>query len=317
MSSTACSPSEPAASALRERGVALVTVLLIVAIAAALSAQVLWRGQVWARQVENLRNAAQAEAIAQGALAWVGLILADDRGRGAADHTGEAWAMPVTVPVEHGQASGRLRDAQGCFNLNNLVANGQVSPADLEAYRRLLTLLDLDPALAEPLLDWLDADAQPTGEVGAEDAWYLQQDPPRHAANLPLAEVGELAQVRGYDADTIARLAPYVCALPEPTPVNVNTAPAEVLMAYLPGLDANAAQRLLPARGEGYAALEALQQRLAPEQWQGAQSQRLAVGSRYFLLDLQLSFGAVQHRYRALLMRSEAGAVQTVWLRRG
>lgn len=300
-----------------ERGVALITVLLVVAMAAALAAQVTWRQQVWTRQVENVRNAAQARAIAQGALDWVGLILAEDRQNSTADHAGEAWATPVAVPVEHGQARGSIRDAQGCFNLNNLVAQGQASPADLEAYRRLLALLGLPATLADSLLDWLDADTQPSGEAGAEDDWYLQQDPPRHAANWPLAELGELRQVRGYEGETIQRLAPYVCALPEPTPVNVNSAPAEVLMAYLPNLDEAAAQRLIEARRQGFTSLEEVRQTLAPAHWQGAQTQRLAVGSRYFRVEIQLEFGEVGHRYEALLQRPDSGRAQAVWLRRG
>lgn len=299
-----------------ERGVALVTVLLVVAIAAALSAEVLWRQLVLTRQTENQRHAAQVRAIVQGALDWVGLILEEDRTQGPADHSGERWATPVAVPVEYGQASGRLTDAQGCFNLNTLVSGGQPSPADIEAYRRLLAVLGLEATLAETLLDWLDADTLPSGAAGAEDAWYLAQDPPRHAANQPLAEVSELGQVRGYDAETVRRLAAYVCALPEPTPVNVNSAPAEVLLAYMPGLDPASAARLLDARGRGLESLDQVRALLPAHLQHLASSQRLSVRSHYFTLELSLQFGDVTQHFRALLYRPANGPVRPVWLRR-
>lgn len=299
-----------------ERGIALVTVLLVVAIAATLSAEVLWRQLVLTRQTENQRHAAQVRAIVQGAIDWVGLILEEDRAQGPADHSGERWATPVIVPVEYGEVNGRLSDAQACFNLNNLVNNGQPSPADIEAYRRLLTLLNLSSELADALLDWMDADAQLSGPAGAEDGWYLAQEPPRHAANQPIAEVSELSQVRGYDAQTVRRLVPYVCALPEQTPVNVNSAPAEVLMAYLPGLDAASTARLLQARGCGFESLDQLRALLPAHQQHPASSQRLSVSSQYFELELGLQFGDVTQRFRALLYRPMNGPVRPVWLRR-
>ena len=295
-----------------ERGVALVTVLLVVAIAAALAGEALWRQRVWTQQTENLRHAAQAQAIALAAMDWVGLILAEDRS--AVDHLDEPWAQPVALPVEYGQARGRLTDLQGRFNLNNLVRQGQASAEDVAIFRRLLQLLELSPTLADALIDWLDADAVETGLHGAEDGWYLAQDPPRHAANDLLADVGELVQVRGFDAETVARLAPHVCALPTPTAVNVNTASAEVLAAHLPGLDPMSARRLVSERGV-IETLEALRARLAPAQWQHAHVSRLAVASQHFLLDIELRFDRHRQAWQALYHRAGERRPRLLWTR--
>ena len=52
----------------------------------------------------------------------------------------------------------------------------------------------------------------------------------------------------GVDAESIRRMAPYVVLLPQSTPVNLNTAAREVLMAAIDGLDAGSAERLIQAR---------------------------------------------------------------------
>lgn len=307
--SSAASPSE--------RGVALITVLLVVTIAAVMAAEVAWRQQVWTRQVENLRDAGQARALLAGALDWIALILGEDRRKGAADHLAEAWAQPIVTPVEYGSASGRLVDAQACFNLNNLVADGQASPADVAAYRRLLAMLGLPAGLADALLDWLDADDIPNGNDGAEQDWYAARHPPRLAANQPLAHPGELALVRGYDRAALERLAPYVCALPETTAINLNTASVEVLQAYLPGLDRSSAQAFLAARRRGFVSLAAARAALPPQALEGAALQRLDVASRYFMAYLRLELGQVRQDYEVLLARDAAGAVRTVWVVEG
>ncbi len=301
---------------LGERGIALVTVLLVVAIASALASHIVWRQQVWTRQVENLRDAAQGQAVARAGVDWAGLILAEDRRKNSVDHLNETWATPVAVPVEYGRASGALTDMQGRFNLNNLVRDGQVSIDDVAAYRRLLTLLELPTELADALVDWLDADGVPQGPHGAEDAWYLAQDPPRLAANLPLADVAELSWLRGYTHDIVARLLPHVTALPGATPVNVNTAGAHVLAALLPALTLEQAQRLVAERGDGWRTLADLRAELGQAQWAGVREAALAVASDYFLLTLEVEFGRVRQRHLALYRRKGQNAPDVLWMKR-
>ena len=151
----------------RQRGIALITVILIVALATTVASFVAWRQQVWTRQVENLRDAAQAAAVARAGVDWAGAILSEDRRKNQTDHLNEAWAQQVALPVERGRVAGGILDAQARFNLNNLVRNGQASLTDIAAFQRLLTTLEFsaDAAnrLTEALIDWLDADNLPYG----------------------------------------------------------------------------------------------------------------------------------------------------------
>src|SRR6185503_2090255 len=127
-------------------------------------------------------------------------------------------------------------------------------PALASAIPRLLAALALDPALADALADWTDDDDVPRAHGGERD-WYLTRAAPSLPADGPLASVGELGRVRGFDADTVARLRPFVTVAGEST-VNPNTAPREVLLALLG--DAAVVDSLLAARARGALTAESL-----------------------------------------------------------
>lgn len=112
----------------------------------------------------------------------------------------------------------------------------------------LLQALRLPAEILPALLDWLDPDSETRFPNGAEDEYYTRLDPPYRAANGPLAARSELRLVRGITPEIYAKLAPYVCVLGNSVPVNVNTAPAEVLMSLGPGIDRPSADLLIAAR---------------------------------------------------------------------
>lgn len=303
----------------RERGIALITVVLVVALTSTAAAFVAWRQQVWTRQVENLRDAAQAEAVTRAAIDWAGLILAEDRRDNTVDHIGEDWAKPVTVPVEYGEASGQLSDPQGRFNLNNLVRGGSADPLQVEAFRRLLGFVGLDPGLADAVVDWIDPDDLPTGQNGAEAAYYLglagdggQAVP----ANRPLADVAELARVRGFDAAALARLAPYVAALPGTTTVNINTAAAEVVAALIPGMSLDDARAALARRGDkGFRDLTEFRNGIGNLHAGNMQNAHFGVATQYFLARIETRFGRVRQHHLALLWRAPNARPAVLWLK--
>jgi general secretion pathway protein K len=232
-------------SARRARGVALPTALLAVALAVVLLAIVLDAVDAGQARTATTSRQLQAEAYAHGLERWALEVLrrdsAFDEGR---DSLVEAWAagLPPT-PVEGGVISGRLVDQGGCFNVNNLVVGGVEVGYQRARFERLLSVLRLDPAIAAAVVDWIDPDLVP-GPRGAEDAVYAMRDPPYRTANRPLAHPSELRAVAGIDAEAWRRLAPHVCALPPPTPLNVNTATIPVLMALHPDIDESLARRL-------------------------------------------------------------------------
>ena len=229
-----------------QRGMALVMVLLIVAMATTIAAFMAQQQGFWQRTVENGRDRAQARRIAEAGIDWARAVLADDASINQVDHGKEMWAMRLpAIPVEGGEVQGTIYDQQGLFNLNNLVRNGAASMPDLARLQRLLTALGLPQELGGALADWMDTDSEVTAN-GAEDEYYMNLAQPYRCANRPLADIGELASVKGFDANIIKRLQPFVSVLPESnTKVNVNFAPAEVLMAMLPGLTLQDAREIV------------------------------------------------------------------------
>ena len=236
----------------RQRGVALVTALLVVSLATVAAVAMATRLHVDVRRTGNLLHGEQAYAYALAAESWAEVILGRDANDSKIDTLAEDWATALPpIAVEGGFVSGRIEDLQGRFNVNNLVdADGKPSKPDLEYFKRLLGLLDVEPGLATTLLDWIDADIDTTFPDGAEDDIYLLETPPYRAANRPLVSTSELRLVKGYSAEIIALLEPYITALPEPTALNVNTASPLLLQALHAELGPTDAEQILEARGE-------------------------------------------------------------------
>ena len=236
----------------KQGGVALVTALLVVSLATVAAVAMATRLQVDMRRTGNLLHGEQAYAYALAAESWAEVILRRDANDSTIDTLAEDWATALPpIAVEGGVVSGHIEDLQGRFNVNNLIGpDGKPSEPDLEYFKRLLTLLEIEPGLATALLDWIDADINATFPDGAEDDIYLLETPPYRAANRPLVSISELRLVKGFSAEIIALLEPYITALPEPTALNVNTASPVVLQALHAELGAMDAEQMLEARGE-------------------------------------------------------------------
>jgi len=239
--------------------------------------------------------------------------LSDDRHASNVDHLGEPWALRLPpIPVDNGSLAGHIEDQQGKFNLNNLVKDGKVNLAQLAHFRRLLSILDLPPALAGALADWIDADGEPQPQDGAEDAYYGSLQPPYLAANRPLIDVGELALVRGFDDNVRARLRPFVTALPRITAVNANTASPEVLAAVVEGLVLDRARALVAKReGTFFRNFSDFFDLLPPGLIVPTDS--ISVSSDYFIATTRITVGGAQARGSALLAREKTGWPAIVW----
>ena len=199
-----------------ERGAALLGVLLLVAIMAVLAGLMLDRLGLATRLAGN----AQAQAAARRALAEGEVrLLARLAQPGGAQHRAErgSWAVP------RGQIAWRLAPGGNCFNVNALVDAApdgtlRVRPAGLLELRALMDSLGIGSSQAAPLAaamaDWIDSDALSLPD-GTEDADYARLATPYRTAGRPLVAVGELRAVRGMSGAVYARLAPWLCALPE------------------------------------------------------------------------------------------------------
>jgi general secretion pathway protein K len=169
-------------------------------------------------------------------------------------------------------------------------------------------------SLGPALLDWLDADGVVTVGGGAEDGYYAAMKPPRLAANRPLITLDELALVAGYTPDVLARLRPFVTALPAAAgiAINVNTAPPEILAATLDGLTLADANRLAAMRlNAPFRSVADFRSRLPS----GIPVNELVlrVTSDGFVIRVNVRQGEVQATGLALVLREGSGWPRIVW----
>ncbi|MGM0412990.1 MAG: type II secretion system minor pseudopilin GspK [Pseudomonadota bacterium] len=309
-----------------QRGVALITALLITAVVAILATSMSSRFSIDLRRTGNILERQQAGLLAEGAEAFAGRVLMQDAEQTEIDHTEEDWARPLPpMDVAGGTVSGRIRDAQGRFNLNNLTSpDGAPSDGDIAYFRRLLEYLELDPAIADAAVDWMDRDDRPQPRGGAEDNYYTGLEQPYRTAGRAFFSASELRLVRGVDAEAWQALEPLVVALPERTTVNLNTAESDLLAAIAPTVGEGGAEELVAAREEEpfpereAAAAEpalstALERDPALEEWFG---QAFDVVSDYFLVEARGDVGRRRVALVSLLQRSEAG-VRTIYRAQG
>jgi general secretion pathway protein K len=297
----------------RQLGVAIVLAMGIVALAAMTATAIMVSQSTWARQSELTADHVQAQGLVRAGVDWARAVLNDDRRLGNVDHLGEPWALRAApMPVINGEIAGFIEDQQGAFNLNNLAIGGTIDRVELARFRRLLAILDLPTKLADALADWLDADSEPLSADGAEDDYYLARQPPYLAANQLLADISELALVRGFDDKVRARLRPFVSALPHATQVNVNTAPAEVLAAAIDGMNLDAARSLVAQRDRVYfSSVADFANRLPGRLVIPASG--IALSSQYFVVTLRATIGQAQAHGAALLTREGSGWPAIVW----
>ena len=302
----------------RQRGVALITVLLVVAIVTVVSGAMVARQQLSIRATSNQLQARQAWHYALGGEALAQAILARDLkggepGAAAIDHLLEPWAQPLPAfEIDQGEILVRIEDLAGRFNLNDLLRDQQPNPAAVEQFRRLLLRLQISAPYAERLLDWIDPDQQPSGELGAEDNVYLGLDTPYRSAGRRLHDLSELRLLLDMREEDFQRLAPYVVALPPNVPLNVNTASAMVLSSLSDNLSLGAAESLVELRRavpfRNSAAFLA-QPALAGTTLQGT---ALAVGSQFFQATSEVRLGDRRLALVSLLQREQDGSVRVL-----
>lgn len=216
----------------RQRGVALITAVLMVALATILAVDVGFRGYLDQRRAMTLFALDQGYEVGLGAEAWAADILrTDSRESPQTDHPAEVWATPIpSLPIDGGEIEGQLEDMQGRFNLNGLLrADGTVDREAVAQLERLLEALDLEPRWASFIADWIDADTNPGFPDGAEDGVYSGQSPPFRPANMPITRTSELLVLPEFGLERYLILEPYVTALPVGTPLNVCSASGIVL----------------------------------------------------------------------------------------
>jgi general secretion pathway protein K len=236
----------------RQRGVALIIALILVALATILATKLSFDGFLELRRTTGVLAAEQALHFGMGAEALAADVLMQDLQTSPTYTTlAGPWAqatqpLPITPdnnpegePI--GTMQGVLEDMQGRFNLNSLArlgSDGLEDPLPLQQFQRLLVSVGVEPKWAGLARDWLDQDDVVGNPDGAEDAVYTSQTPPYRTANWPMMSPTELMNLPGFGADRYRKIAPYITALPNANlKINVCTAPALVLESIVEGLN--------------------------------------------------------------------------------
>ena len=297
----------------RNRGVALLTVLLVVALATTTAVAMASRQQLDIRRTENTLYQGQALMYLYGVETWSQQFLADDRRDNEIDHNGEDWATRLPpLPVEGGQVQGFLEDLQGRFNLNTLNQSGDAGKLARERFERLLRQLDLNTEMISTILDWLDADIEARFPAGAEDDYYLGLDPAYRTANQNMLSPSELLLLKDLNKEIYDKLRPFVTTLPANTAININTASVEVLLSLADDLSKSEIESLVKKREDK--AYKSVEDFLAEDIFAGKNIplEGLSVNSDYFLLQAQADIGHVQQILTSIFVRDNEGRIQTI-----
>jgi general secretion pathway protein K len=283
-----------------------------------------YRQFVLLRTIENQQLVAQSRLLLRGALDWGRAILREDANRSSYDALSEPWAQPLAETrldqlgetgsiASLASIAGSMEDAQGRFNLRNLVENGEVVPKELESLRRLASLLDLPTQTADLIAErMVQAQAQPSPTDDRGDGERIRP--------LPLMLPRDISGVQGISPDAAERLAPYIVVLDERTPVNANTAPAEVIAARVPEMSLAEARSLVGERerisyfnnvGDVRTRIGAKGSTITDEE--------LSTASRFFFIRGEVKLERAVTRMEALVKRGGAGqgpaAVTVLWTR--
>jgi general secretion pathway protein K len=308
----------------KQRGVALIIALVLVALATILATKLTFDGWIEQRRTTGVLAAEQAVQFAMGAEALAGDVLSQQSGTQIT--LAQPWAQPTQpLPLTpendaEGEPIGTLQayleDMQGRFNLNNLArldSSGKQDAETLAQFQRLLVSVGLDAKWAGLARDWIDRDDQPGSPDGAEDSVYTSQTPPYRTANWPMTTATELMNMPGFTGDMYRKIAPYVTALPTMTAaINICTAPALVIESLAPGLSgeySRSPEVLVEARKTGCFPTVPTLTTIMTQAVASKITGRFLDSSTYFRLTTRVTLGTTEFTLYSLLSRSTGGKV--------
>ena len=300
----------------RIRGVAIITALLLTALAITIVASLFWQQQIQIRAVENQRLQMQKQWILRGAVDWATLILREDSKYSTIDDLTEPWAVPladtsldqyVQKEEEHALAkeavlSGAIQDAQSRLNLTGLATAGKINEQQVFIFERLLRSLSIDTSLARLAANQI-ASTQPNESGATSRVRYLG-----------FQQVQDLFTVAGFTSTIVKSLEDYVIFLPRATAINANTAPQAVLSAALAPLSLADTQALIAKRTQS--SFHNLNELIA--QLSGTQTtinpQAITLSTNYFLVYGRISLRQNAMQIQALVERSGLNT-EVIWIR--
>jgi general secretion pathway protein K len=290
-----------------QHGIALITAMILVAIAAVLATAIGSSSAMTARRASTVFGADQSLLAGEGGEAMAAYVLRQSTTGTTALSLDQPWAQPYG-PFELGDGVtlefAQIEDQQGKFNINNLASGGASDTTAIQQMQQLLTVLGLETKWAGILADWIDADNTPNTPDGAEDSVYLTQNPPYRSANMPVTSISELLAMPGFGRDRYNKLAPYITALPPGTTINVCTASGVVLDALSNkteySTDASALANQRKEKPGCFPTLEVFTASVAT-QAQAGLAGRIGTSSNYFRLRSIITIGTARFTLYSLL----------------
>lgn len=296
----------------RERGVALITAVLVVAIASIIATAMMKRQNFDTQRTANIIYRDQAIAYALGAEHWAGIELSKDANQNNYDYLKENWAYELPpLPIDGGYITGQLQDLQGRFNLNSVL-----DPLQAERFTRLCQAINVDPGFIPALQDWIDDDTEERVN-GAEDESYTLLNPPYRAANRDLADISELLLVKGVSVQDYNVLMFYVSALPGGVEINVNTASPLLLQSLTYDVNPLEIERMVAVRDDN--PYKDVDNFVEEKIFAGKEIKEdyLTVSSQYFLLTANVMLGNAPLTLQSVLYRSPTGIITVIQRRFG
>ncbi|HLU78265.1 MAG TPA: type II secretion system minor pseudopilin GspK [Burkholderiaceae bacterium] len=296
-------------SAATQKGMAVIGALLVVAATSVATAAILERQNLLADTLIGERDRVQARWLLRGGVDWARVILQNDARHNAVTLRSAIWAQPIAgleVRTPDGSRSalfsGLVEDEQGKFNLTRLAVGGEVRAAELAALERLLNSLGLPTSIAPAI---------------AVRVAQTQAGPGRAPVAVGLRSVEDLVALDGIDRRTVAILAEYLTVLPQSTPLNLNTASAEVLSVAVPGLELATARQLVEERERGhwFTSRGDFLNRLGDAVTEGTRQALLDVRSDWFKVSGDVRLEHAQVGMAALLNRQGNAPPNLIWMR--
>jgi general secretion pathway protein K len=298
-----------------QQGVAIITALLIVTIAATVSITISTRLQLDVRRTSNMIAQDQASFYLIAAEAWSQRILRQDKEDSTIDDLSEDWAVELPpLPVAGGSIQGKLTDLHSCININSLLEGGAVNTITESRLTQLFKNLELNNS-TQAIADWIDSDLETTNPNGAEDGYYLNLEKPYRPANTTLQSVSEMRLIKGFeDSKDYQQVKDHLCAFitNDKLSINVNTASAEVLKSLSADMTDNLVKDIIEHRDEkpfndlkefsSFSRLDTIIKDTA----------KLSTSSDYFLLRTQAIIGQANKIMYSIIYRDDSGKTEII-----
>ena len=296
----------------RQQGVAIITALLIVTLAATVSITISTRLQLDVRRTSNMIAQDQAGFYLFAAEEWSQRILRQDKKDSSIDDLNEDWATELPpLPVTGGSIQGALTDLHRCININSLMEGNTINATTQVRLQQLFKNQEISDNLTQPIGDWIDTDLDTTNPNGAEDGYYLNLETPYRTANTTLQSLSEMRLIKGFeDSETYLSIKEHLCAFianSNDITINVNTAGSEVLKSLSAGMTDELVEDIVDRRDEepfndikeftSFAKLNTIIK----------DTTKLSTSSDYFLLRTQAIIGQANKVMYSIIYRDKEG----------